>query len=496
MRKHPHLFETNARVFLGRLSEKYNRPLTLASVPAREWEKIKQRGFDLLWLMGVWERSSASRKICMSDEGLRREFKAALPELRNTDIAGSPYAVYGYQLDPALGKPADLPELKKNLNQAGLGLILDFVPNHLAVDHPWTLQYPERFVRGAPGKVRENPGWFFRTAKGDFLAHGRDPYFPPWTDTAQVNFFSDDMRVALAEELVKISRVCDGVRCDMAMLGLHDIFQRVWGEYLDGTPRPKDEFWPEVIRRVKAETPGFLFLAEVYWDLEWTLYKLGFDFTYDKRLYDRLKNSSPEDIRGHLRAEMEYQVQCVRFIENHDEVRAAAAMGTKKACAAAVTALTVPGLRMVFDGQIKGKKIKLPIQLAREPREEWDEQAKKFYDILLRQADDRVFHDGEWRLLEVTPVYEGDESCGNVIAWSWTLGGEVRVVAVNYSDVPSHARLAVKLPQGGFGQTVDVTDVLSVKKNRLSAEELVYQGLPVAFSPWEASIYSFSVSGA
>lgn len=496
MRKHPHLFEANARIFLRRLSEKYNRPLTIGSIPLKEWEKIKSRGFDFVWLMGIWQRSPASQKICISDDGLRRSFKEALPDLHNVDIAGSPYSVYAYELDPALGKPEEILSLRKTLNQLGIGLILDFVPNHLAVDHPWTQDHPEIFLSTKPENAKHRPGWFFKTSKGVFLAHGRDPYFPPWTDTAQINFFSKEARKALVGELLKMTEICDGVRCDMAMLGLNDIFQRVWGEFLVGVERPKEEFWRDAIRVVKTKAHRFLFLAEVYWDLEWILHQQGFDFTYDKRLYDRLRSAPVEDIRGHLRAEMEYQIQCMRFIENHDEVRAPVAFGFKKSLAAAAVAMTIPGLRMVYDGQVNGCKIKLPIQLIREVREQPDETIKKFYETLLRISNQELFHDGEWRMLDVAPVFEGDASYKNVIGWSWTKGKETQVMVVNYSDVPSHARLLVKLPEGGFRESVTVFEAFSVKSYQLSAEELVYKGLPVALSPWETSSYSFVVAAS
>ena len=289
MRRHPHLYEINARTFVAKMQAKYRRPVTLDSVPDEEWQQMARRGFDLVWFMGVWQRSPLGLKIALSNEGLHREFDRALPDWTPADVAGSPYAVYDYSLDPSLGGAGGLARLKERVNRAGMGLVLDFVPNHLALDHPWTLTYPSRFVGGRPGDIKRHPEWFFPTARGIYLAHGRDPHFAPWHDTVQVNFISSSLRKALWAELERISVVCDGVRCDMAMLALNEVFGKVWGEVLGKTRPPEAEFWTPAIDAVKAARPQFLFMAEVYWGLDRRLRELGFDFTYDKSLYDSLR---------------------------------------------------------------------------------------------------------------------------------------------------------------------------------------------------------------
>src|SRR5262249_28152361 len=146
------------------------------------------------------------------------------------------------------------------------------------------------------------------------LANGRDPYFPAWPDVVQLNAFSPELRAAVVETLTSIAAQCDGVRCDMAMLMLNDVFQRTWGERVG--PPPVDDYWPGVIPAVKREHPSFVFLAEAYWDLEWELQQQGFDHCYDKRLYDRLVAGDPDAIHGHLTADLGYQQRLVRFIEN------------------------------------------------------------------------------------------------------------------------------------------------------------------------------------
>jgi glycosidase len=487
MRNHPHLYEANALVFLRRLSREHHRRLTLSSVPAEEWRRLRLMGFDLLWLMGVWERSPAGCGVALNHPGLRTDYDRALPGWTGGDVAGSPYCVYDYRLDRNLGTEGDLALLKETLNREGLGLVLDFVPNHLALDHPWTVSHPQRFVVGTPELVRAHPEWFFSTASGVHLAHGRDPYFPPWTDTVQVNFFSPDTRQALVAELLRIARVADGVRCDMAMLGLNDVFQQVWGEAVRDLHRPAGEFWSEAIARVKEQYPDFLFVAEAYWDLEATLLDLGFDYAYDKALYDNLRYHGPAEVRSHVHAAVAGNGRWVRFIENHDEDRAVAALGKEKSLAAAVVMATLPGLRFFHDGQLEGKRIRLPVQLGREPQEEPDPEVLSFYRRLLEIIDSPVLHDGQWSPLAARPAWSGDPSYHNLLAWTWEHGPRCKLVVVNYAPVQSQGRLSLTRPRPSIGNVAlrdELTDTLYLR----DADELQRQGLYVELGPWKSHI--------
>jgi hypothetical protein len=487
MHSHPHLYEINARLFLRRLGGKYRRTLTLATVPDDEWRLLAQLGFDLVWLMGVWQRSFGSRKKALQHPALRLDYDKALPDWQDEDVAGSPYAVYAYTLDSALGEPEELPQLREKLNRLGLRLIVDFVPNHLAYDHPWVLSHPEWFVRGKEADARANPDWFFSPAQGVYLAHGRDPYFPPWTDTAQMNFHSTDLRHALINEMLRIAEVADGVRCDMAMLVLNDVFGQIWGKVVSDFPRPATEFWSEAIERVKQQKPDFLFLAEAYWGLEWKLQTFGFDFTYDKTLYDRLRHSTPSEIRAHLRAEKLYQQRSIRFIENHDEPRAVTAFGQERSLAAAVVMATVPGLRLFHDGQLEGRRIRVPVQLAREPDEAVDAEIMEFYQRLLTACRAPAFHEGEWSLLEVIPAGTGNESHHNLLAWCWRYAAQFKVVVVNYSPNPAQGRL--KLPPLETKGKIILRGELSDRILTQNAGELMNPGLYLDLSPWQACIF-------
>ncbi len=450
MRDNPHLYEANAYLFLRRVSEKYHRPMVLADIPEEEWQFFTQLGVDLIWLMGVWQRSPGSRQKALLDPALRQEYERALPGWSAEDVAGSPYAVYAYSLEPSMGRQGELAKLKSKLNRHGLSLVLDFVPNHLAADHPWTASHPECFVQGDKVDVRNHPDWFFSPKKGIYLAHGRDPNFPPWTDTVQLNLYSVELRQAITRELLQIAEVADGVRCDMAMLALNNIFANVWGKVITNYLRPETEFWTEAIRQVKQKRPDFLFIAEVYWGLEKRLQELGFDFTYNKQLYDRLRFSTSGEIRSYLMAESSYLKRSAHFIENHDEPRAVTAFGHRRSQAAAVILSTLPGLRMFHDGQLIGRHIHLPVQMVREPDEIPDSGMRQFYERLLTICTKPAFHDGEWKLMEVNHAWEGNESDQNLLAWSWHYADETKIVIVNYSSDPTQGRLKVSVPEANL----------------------------------------------
>ena len=189
------------------------------------------------------------------------------------------------------------------------------MPNHVAPDHPWVTSNPELFVRGDEHDIHADPaGWL--AAAGQVLAHGRDPYFPPWPDVVQLNAFSPAMRAATADTLAGIADQCDGIRCDMAMLMINQVFAKTWGSRAGH--EPAQEFWPAVIGELRARHPDTVLVAEAYWDLEWELQNQGFGFCYDKRLYDRIIGQDAFAVRDHLHADLSYQSRLVRFLENHE----------------------------------------------------------------------------------------------------------------------------------------------------------------------------------
>ena len=309
------------------------------------------------------------------------------------------------------------------------------MPNHVAPDHPWVQEHPDYFIQATPEDFINSPPAFLQV--GDhLLAYGRDPYFPPWPDVIQVNAFAPGYRQALIDTLLELAGQCDGVRCDMAMLLINRIFRQTWGERAGAMPAR--EFWEEVIPAVKAKYPEFFMIAEAYWDLEGELQQLGFDYCYDKRLYDRLRHESADAVRQHLLADLSYQERLVRFIENHDEPRAAAAFPDRQARAAAVTIATLPGARLFHEGQFEGRRVRLPVFLDRRPPEPVDADLQDFYQTLLAAVAQPVFKAGEWRLYEPYG-WPDNRSYLNLAAWGWRLGAERRLIIVNLSEHRSQA---------------------------------------------------------
>jgi glycosidase len=485
-RANPHLLEINAWSWLDELSRYHDQRITLANVPEEHWDRFHGLGFDFIWLMGVWERSPLGRRIAR----LRGESYAAydkiLPGWTLEQIAGSPYSIRQYRPDPHLGAWTDLDQIRRKLHARGMGLLLDFVPNHTGLDHPWVAKYPEYYVQGSEEQFRANPEAFKLIERSDgslvLIARGKDPYFPPWHDVAQLNQFNPEVRAALLAELAVISEHCDGVRCDMAMLVLNDIFARNWTPFLGGARALAREFWEDAADAF----PGFVWLGEVYWDLEARLQQLGFDFVYDKRLYDCLRSGSAADVHAQLERELAYQQRLARFLENHDEGRAATVFGKSRLPALATLAATLPGMRFYHYGQLDGRSIHQPIELGPAIKELPDSAVRALYETLLRAANDAIFHDGQWRLLEPGPV--GDESFGKLIAYEWRAGDAWRLIVANLSDAVAQCRLS--LPGIDAARDYDFFDQLAQVSYPRAGANLARSGLYIRLDAWHAHLFN------
>ena len=286
-------------------------------------------------------------------------------------------------------------------------------------------------------------------------------------------------------ELLRIAGQCDGVRCDMAMLVLPEVFERTWGI-------PSRPFWPEATRRVREQAPDFCFMAEVYWDLEWTLQQQGFDYTYDKRLYDRLRDRHARPVRDHFRAGLDYQDKLARFLENHDEPRAAATFPPGVHEAAAVITYLAPGLRFFQKGQFQGRTKRVSPHLCREPDEPVNRSLEQFYDGLLAVLRSPAVRDGRWQLLECEAAWDGNWTRDGFVASAWQgPGGERMLVAVNYAE--NQSQCYVRLPFADLGgKTWRLRDLLGPATYDRDGDGLETQGLFLDMKPM--SYHAFEIS--
>jgi hypothetical protein len=437
--RHPAIFEINTWAWLSGLKRQYGDLVTLDSVPPQEWDAIGGLGFDAVWLMGVWERSPAGIAIANRNQSLLDELHKVLPDFALQDNVGSPYCVRNYSVDPHFGGPRGLKIARSELARRGMRLLLDFVPNHVAPDHPWVSEHPEYFIRGTAEDLRRDPASFLKSGQFVF-ACGRDPYFPAWQDVLQLNAYHPGLREAVRDTVLSIAAQCDGVRCDMAMLMLSKIVERTWG--LRAGQQPETEYWMNLIPAIKRIYPDFIFIAEAYWDLEWELQQKGFDFCYDKRLYDRLEQGDAEGVRLHLGAEAAYQEKLVRFLENHDERRAAAVFPPAKERAAAITTYTQLGAKLFHEGQIEGRQIRVPVFLGRRPDEPVNAEILAFYRTLLKAISNPVFRGGQWSLCPRIG-WPDNQSFRRLVAWNWTSQADRYIIVVNLSEQAAQGRVQI-----------------------------------------------------
>ncbi len=487
--RYPSLYEVNTRCHLHEISKRLGRPALLDDISDAELDGWRKMGFDWIWLLGVWKTGAGSREILRSNPEWRRKFEQVLPDLNDADITGSCFAVAAYAVDEDFGGDEALKRLRDRMSARGLRLMLDFVPNHTALDHHWVQTHPEYYIQGTEKDLADVPDNYVRLESGEetrIFAHGRDPDFPGWPDTLQLDYGNPAIHKTMSQELLSVARRCDGVRCDMAMLILPDVFEGTWG--VRSAP-----FWPEAIRAVRQDQPDCLFLAEVYWDREWTLQQEGFDFCYDKRLYDRLAEGFAGPVHDHLLADMTYQDRTARFLENHDEVRAAARFSPEVHRAAAVITYCAPGLRLFHQGQLEGASVRVPVHLGRRPEEPVSPEIQTFYNRLLRCLRDPVFREGNWQLLECMAAWDGNWTNDCFVAFGWQgANGERLLVVVNYAS--NRSQCHVRVPFADLaGRNWQLQDQLSQASYDWNGDDLSRSGLFVDMAPWQACIFTLTL---
>ncbi len=515
----------NTRLWMSDLSEREGKPVTVGTVPEEEWKKLFEK-YDSFWFMGIYKPSEFSRNHAKK---YAFEYRYAIPDIDpEKDVVASPFAIPEYTPNPAIASDwEEWDQMVDKLHGNGKKVFIDFVPNHMGVDHPWVTDHPEYFIQGTEDQKKRNPSLYhtIRNEEGNelHLAHGKDPNYPEWSDTLQLNYARADVQEVMQEQLLDLVDHADGVRCDMAMLLNAETFIRTWGNSEEGNGKVgnhlteeekkylrEHNFWPKAIATAKEKAldqgkDDFYFVAEAYWDKE----ELGkdFDYIYGKDFYEHLvklahgdNRVSPVSLKNHLSYLMNAlkegrHYRDVLFTENHDEDRAVRVFGKEPSkAAAAITAMIPEGLFLLNQGQEDGRRIRPPMQIKRFPGEEQDASFQRFYDRLLTLKHSRLFQEGEWSLANITwnnpnivaqQVEARDDSENDENESTRLEMGAV--VCTNFGNQFASCRIP------DVGPDMDVS-VVSLSENReiKQIDNQRKDGMYVGLIPWESQVILYS----
>lgn len=485
----PSLYQLNTRVWLNQLSQKLGRRATLDDIPDSELDQVVDLGFEWVYFLGVWQTGIMGRDISRANPDWRKEaIELFGDDFREDDICGSCFAITNYHIHEHFGDNAAMLRLRDRLHQRGIKLMLDFVPNHTAPDHPWVQTYPDFYIQGTQVDIEREPHNYIRVQLPEgsqIFAHGKDLYFPGWPDTLQLNYGNPKLQSAMLAELLNIATLCDGVRCDMAMLILPNIFEQVWGISIQ-------PFWSNAISTVKQQFPEFMLMAEVYWDLEWELQQLGFDYTYDKRLYDRLQRQQAHPVKEHFSADIDFQKKSARFLENHDEPRATTNFPPRIHQAAAILTYLSPGLRFFHQGQLQGWSQKISMHLCRAPQQPSVSNIERFYHQLLDCIHLDIVREGNWQLLKCIAAWDENLTWTNFIAFSWEgKDGRLLLIIVNYA--PQQGQCYVQLPFESLrGERYRLQDLMNEMSYDRLGDKLISRGLYLDLPAWGYHVFDMN----
>ena len=406
------LLAKNAYVWLDQLSKQYGRPMTrLDHIPDEELDTLARRGFTGLWLIGLWERSAASRKIKQM--------------CGNPEAVASAYSLFDYQVATDLGGDEAYQDLRERAWRRGIRLASDMVPNHVGIDAKWVIEHPDWFISldyspfpsytfNGPNLSRdERVGIYLEdhyydrsdaavvfkrvdhwTGSEKYIYHGNDGTSMPWNDTAQLNYLDPEVRESVIQTILHVARQFPIIRFDAAMTLAKKHYQRLWfpepGTGGDIPSRAEHgltkadfdaampaEFWREVVDRVAQEVPDTLLLAEAFWMMEgYFVRTLGMHRVYNSAFMNMLRDENNSKYRNVVKNTLEFDPQIlkryVNFMNNPDERTAVDQFGKGDKYFGICTMMaTMPGLPMFGHGQIEGFTEKYGMEYR---RAYWDEQ--------------------------------------------------------------------------------------------------------------------------
>ena len=550
----PHLvlIAKSTYVWLDQLSKKYQRAITrLDQIPDEELDLLARRGFTGLWLIGVWQRSPASKRI--------KELCGAM------NAEASAYSVAEYRVADDLGGDAALENLKTRAWQRGIRVASDMVPNHMGIDSRWVIEHPDWFIaseyvpfpaysfngenlsRDARVGIYLEDHYFNRsdaavvfkrvdhwTGDTRYIYHGNDGTSFPWNDTAQLNFLTPEVREAVIQTILRVARQFPIIRLDAAMTLAKRHYQRLWfpqpGSGGDIPSRAEfgltkeqfdaampQEFWREVVDRVAAEAPDTLLLAEAFWLMEgYFVRTLGMHRVYNSAFMNMLRDEDNAKYRSVIKNTLEFDPEIlkryVNFVNNPDERTAADQFGKGDKYFGVCTMLaTLPGLPMFGHGQIEGFAERYGMEFRRAL---WDEQAdehlvwrheREIFPLLHRRhlfagVEDFLLYDF------FTPSGSVNE---DVFAYSNRAGGERALIVYHntYADTRGWIRTSAaylhktqnKLAQKNLGEGLALTadaDAFAIFRDYVSgleyirnSKELCEQGLYVELGVYQRHVF-------
>ncbi|MDR1363028.1 MAG: alpha-amylase, partial [Spirochaetaceae bacterium] len=545
------LMAKSALVWLWQLSNKYERPIhTLDAIPDEELNELARRGFTGLWLIGLWERSAASRTI--------KQWKG------NPEAAASAYSLYDYDIANELGGWEALNELRERCMRRGIHLGSDMVPNHTGIDSKWIFENPDRFIQlDRPpypqycynsGNLSTHPDivvqiedhyydnsdcavvfhhYDKRSGRHRYIYHGNDGTSMPWNDTAQIDFLNSEAREAVIRTIVGVCRQFSIVRFDAAMTLAKRHIQRLWypepghggdiasrAEHAISTEefnrRIPHEFWREVVDRCAAEAPNTLLLAEAFWMMEgYFVRTLGMHRVYNSAFMNMLKKEENQKYRDTIKNTLAFDPEIlkrfVNFMNNPDEETAVAQFGKgDKYFGVCTLMITMPGLPMFGHGQIEGFEEKYGMEYRRAYRDETpdagliERHEREIFPLMKR----RMLFSGsaDFRLFDLWTDGGVNE---NVFAYTNRFGVDMSFILYNnsYNNAAGWINTSsVAIPQksGGFRQD-NLAQSLSLHNDAhyfvilhetrrglyfiRSSKDLFERGLFVMLNGYEAQVY-------
>ncbi|EAY12492.1 Alpha amylase, catalytic domain containing protein [Trichomonas vaginalis G3] len=477
------LLEITTRPYLYGLSKKIGKQVkTFKDIPESEFKSWKDKGFQWIWFMGVWQVGEFGPHHDRTDPGLKEAFNHHLPGWTDEDVIGSPYSITEYKLNKELGTEADLKWLRQKLHSYGMKLMVDFVPNHSACDAPEIKTKPNFYIRCPQG---ENPDKSKYLENG--IAFGCGMWCSPWTDVAQYNYADLKFRKHQITVLKYIASVADGCRCDMAHLIINDEFCNYWQKELVswGYAKPSTEFWEEAISAVKKQYPDFKFMAESYGDVLGKLHHYGFDWAYDKDPLDKLYAHDMDGYQHYIaNHSAEFFSKTAHFTENHDEPRTVEKFWDwhPAAMCAAATLLTLPGVRFFFQDQWLGYKNRIAVHLRRAVDEEPKPHIVEFYNVLFEVLKKDALQNGKFQQLWVN-------GSSTIPCWKWSTDKQNIIIAANFGENKTGGYCVINdFPGNG---EVEIKELFSGEIYKRNAEEIRSSGLIIVLEQYQVQIFEY-----